>query len=135
MVSFERDWWSMHAKYEVPISYSSKVMAKVKVDNRQTNKQTGQNQYAQDHSNRRHKKPTSNSSILQIYPIFKIIYCTSSYSLNFIHLRVNQIIFEYVETHAKHLSSSELYISSFKLEWQHFKECMCHLQNMKRDFY
>ena len=30
----------MHAKYEVSISYSSKVIAKAKVDNRQTNKQT-----------------------------------------------------------------------------------------------
>ena len=30
----------MHAKYEVSISYGSKVIAKVKVDNRQTNKQT-----------------------------------------------------------------------------------------------
>ena len=36
----------MHAKYEVPISYGSKVMAKVKVDNRQTDRQTGQKQYA-----------------------------------------------------------------------------------------
>ena len=36
--SFER--WSMHAKYEVSISYGSKVIAKVKVDNRQTDKQT-----------------------------------------------------------------------------------------------
>ena len=33
---------SMYAKYEVSISYGSKVIAKVKVDNRQTNKQTGQ---------------------------------------------------------------------------------------------
>ena len=32
--------WSMHAKYEVSISYGSKVIAKVKVDNRQTDKQT-----------------------------------------------------------------------------------------------
>ena len=30
----------MHAKYEVSVSYSSTVIAKVKVDNRQTNKQT-----------------------------------------------------------------------------------------------
>ena len=30
----------MHAKHEVSISYGSKVIAKVKVDNRQTNKQT-----------------------------------------------------------------------------------------------
>ena len=30
----------MHGKYEVSISYSSKVIAKVKVDNRQTDKQT-----------------------------------------------------------------------------------------------
>ena len=41
----------MHAKYEVSISYGSNVIAKVKVDNRQTtdiqtNKQTGQKQYA-----------------------------------------------------------------------------------------
>ena len=30
----------MHAKYEVSISYGSKVIAKVKVDNRQIDKQT-----------------------------------------------------------------------------------------------
>ena len=30
----------MHAKYEASISYGSKVIANVKVDNRQTNKQT-----------------------------------------------------------------------------------------------
>ena len=30
-----RHKWSMHAKYEVSISYGSKVIAKVKVDNRQ----------------------------------------------------------------------------------------------------
>ena len=29
----------MHSKYEVSISYGSKVIAKVKVDNRKTNKQ------------------------------------------------------------------------------------------------
>ena len=34
----------MHAKYEVCISYGSKVIGKVKVDNRQT----GQNQYNKD---------------------------------------------------------------------------------------
>ena len=49
----------MHAKYEVSISYGSKVIAKVKVDNRQTDKQTdrrtGQKQYAPDHSIRGHK--------------------------------------------------------------------------------
>ena len=31
--------WSMHGKYEVSISYGSKGIAKVEVDNRQTNKQ------------------------------------------------------------------------------------------------
>ena len=39
----------MHAKYEVSISYGSKLIAKVKVDrqtDRQTNKQTGQKKYA-----------------------------------------------------------------------------------------
>ena len=30
----------MHAKYEVFISYGSKVIAKIKVDNKHTNKQT-----------------------------------------------------------------------------------------------
>ena len=43
----------MHTKYEVSISYGSKVIAKVKVDNgqanKQTDKQTGQKQYAPDH--------------------------------------------------------------------------------------
>ena len=46
----------MHAKYEVSISNGSKVIANVKVDNRQTNKQTGQKQYAPNHSIRGHKK-------------------------------------------------------------------------------
>ena len=31
----------MHAIYEISVSYGSKVIAKVKVDNRQINKQTG----------------------------------------------------------------------------------------------
>ena len=35
----------MHSKYEVSIFYGSKVIAKVKVDHRQTDKQTGQKQY------------------------------------------------------------------------------------------
>ena len=46
----------MHAKYEVSTSNGSKVIAKVKVDNRQTNKQNGQKQYAPDHSIRGHNK-------------------------------------------------------------------------------
>ena len=46
----------MYAKYEVSISNGSKVIANVKVDNRQTDKQTGQKQYAPDHSIRGHKK-------------------------------------------------------------------------------
>ena len=45
----------MHSKYEVSIFYGSKVIAKVKVDYRQTDKQTGQKQYAPDHSIRGHK--------------------------------------------------------------------------------
>ena len=31
---------SMHAKYKVSVSYGSKVIAKIKVNNRQTNKHT-----------------------------------------------------------------------------------------------
>ena len=54
-----RHLWSMHAKYEVSISNFSKVIAKVKVDNRQidrlTDRQTGQKQYAPDHSIRGHE--------------------------------------------------------------------------------
>ena len=37
LVSFER---SMRAKYEVSISYCSKVIGKIKIDNRQTDRQT-----------------------------------------------------------------------------------------------
>ena len=33
----------MHSEYEVSIFYGLKVIAKVKVDHRQTDKQTGQN--------------------------------------------------------------------------------------------
>ena len=44
---------SMHAKYEVSSSHDSKVMAKVKVDNKQTNRQDIK--YAPDHSIRGHK--------------------------------------------------------------------------------
>ena len=46
----------MRTKYEVSTSNGSKVIANVKVENRQTNKQTGQKQYAPDHSIRGHKK-------------------------------------------------------------------------------
>ena len=42
---------SMHGKYEVSISYSSKVIANVKADKRQT----GQKQHAPDHSMPGHK--------------------------------------------------------------------------------
>ena len=52
----------MHAKYEVSISYGSKVKARVKVDNRQkdlsdrqTNKQTGKKQDAPIHLIWEHK--------------------------------------------------------------------------------
>ena len=55
---------SMHAKYEVSISYSSKIIAKVKVDNVQTNRQTDKTSrqtdrtkaICPDHSIRGHKK-------------------------------------------------------------------------------
>ena len=61
----------MHAKYEVSISFSisygSEVKAKVKVDNRQTYKQTGQKQYAFDHSIRGHKKLMSMMKNVQCY--------------------------------------------------------------------
>ena len=40
----------MHAKYEVSTSNGSQIKAKVKVDDRQTNRQTGQKQYTPDHS-------------------------------------------------------------------------------------
>ena len=36
----------MHAKYELSFSYCSKIIVKVKVDNRVTSKPTGQKQYA-----------------------------------------------------------------------------------------
>ena len=49
---------SMYAKYEVSISYGSKVIANVTFDNRQTNRQTGQKQFAPDHSIRGHKNST-----------------------------------------------------------------------------
>ena len=47
---------SMHAQYEVSISYGSKVKVDNRQTKRQTNKQTGQKQYALDHSIRGHKK-------------------------------------------------------------------------------
>ena len=57
----------MHATYEVFIFYSSKVIAKVKVDNRQTdrqtNKQTGQKQYAPDHLIQGHKNKQENNLV------------------------------------------------------------------------
>ena len=45
----------MHAKYTVSISYGTKVIANVKVDNKQTNRQTGQKQYDLDHSIQGHE--------------------------------------------------------------------------------
>ena len=54
----------MHAKYEASTNVSLMVqklfIANVKVDNRQTNKQTGQKQYAPDLSIRGHKKKMYN---------------------------------------------------------------------------
>ena len=41
----------MHAKYEVSNSYGSKVMAKVKVDNRHTNRQTDKQTNRQNKNN------------------------------------------------------------------------------------
>ena len=41
----------MHAKYEVSISYGSKVIAKVKVENRQTNRRTEKQTDRQDKNN------------------------------------------------------------------------------------
>ena len=55
----------MHAKYEVSTSNGSKVIAKVKVDNRQTNRQTGQKQYAPDHSIGGHKNKYDQSDSLE----------------------------------------------------------------------
>ena len=47
----------MHAKYEVSISYSLKVIVKVKVDNKLTDKQADKTkQYAPDYSIWGHKK-------------------------------------------------------------------------------
>ena len=43
----------MHVKYEVSISYGSKVIAKVKVDNRQTDRQT--NRQTDKQTNRQDK--------------------------------------------------------------------------------
>ena len=41
LVSFKgHHWWSMCAKYEVSISCSSKVIANIKVENRQTDRKT-----------------------------------------------------------------------------------------------
>ena len=65
----------MHAKYEVSISYGSKVIVKVKVDNiqtnrqtdRQTNKQTGQKQYAPNHSIRGHKNINAKKVFLSVW--------------------------------------------------------------------
>ena len=61
----------MHAKYEVSISNGSKVIAKVKVDNRQTDKQTdrqrGQKQYAPDHSIRGHKNTEQQRHIYKLH--------------------------------------------------------------------
>ena len=45
----------MHAKYEVSITYGSKVVAKVEVDNRQTDKRQDKNNMPPDHSIRGHK--------------------------------------------------------------------------------
>ena len=41
----------MHTKYEVSIFYSSKVIEKVKVDNRQTDKLTNKQTDGQDENN------------------------------------------------------------------------------------
>ena len=80
----------MHAKYEVSISNGSKVIAKVKVHNtqtdkqtdRQTNRQTGQKQYAPDHSIRGHKNILQNTVLLKITDKKCIILRYGDYSAN-----------------------------------------------------
>ena len=49
----------MHAKYRVSVFYGSKFIAKVKVDNRQTNRTK---QYAPDHLIRGHKNSKLDSN-------------------------------------------------------------------------
>ena len=53
----------MHTKYELSTFNGSKVIANVKVDNRQTNKQTEQKQYAPDHSIQGHKNSSKKKNV------------------------------------------------------------------------
>ena len=73
----------MHTKYEVSISYGSKVLAKVKVDNRQTDKQTNR----QDKNNMRpekiwaHKKTSHAGKHLEfLWVIYVHVKCESHIS-------------------------------------------------------
>ena len=83
----------MHAKYEVSISYGSKVVTKVKVDTRQT----GQKQYAPDHAIRGHKimawkRITDGWAIGLVAPIYysdfaRVIYINTVLQNTFISLQ------------------------------------------------
>ena len=55
----------MHAKYEASISYGSKVIANVKVDNRQTKRQTNR----QDKNN---MPPIIRSGVIKINNMYRV---------------------------------------------------------------
>ena len=86
----------MHAKYEVSISYSPKVTAKVKVDNRQKNKQTGQKQYmppiVSPPANTEYRKPNPRfwkPAFIQIIQTdcYKLMYYQWFWKLHYINYR------------------------------------------------
>ena len=66
----------MHAKYEVSISYGSIVIAKVKVDNRQTDKQT-------DREDKNNMPPIIRSGGIKINGINGVLFFLTLMVINF----------------------------------------------------
>ena len=69
----------MHAKYEVSIFYGLKVIANVKVDNRQTNRQD-KNNMPPDHSIRGHQNGRKLALIMSLWNRAEIVYGLTYYS-------------------------------------------------------
>ena len=89
----------MHAKYKVSISNDSKVMAKVKVDNRQTDSQTGQKQYAPNHSIRGHKngfKVCANQKLCHTHNLVKENYFAHT-KIGVVATRISNCLWENIK--------------------------------------
>ena len=123
----------MHAKYEVSISYGSKVIVKVKVDNRQTNKQTGQKQYTPDHSIQGHVRNKSfnefSSSIL-LHKMPKLYLWHHSRTATFQPIKIHvylpflchKLNYEIALVHSVNRTRQSMFVKHVPLLWAYFIE-------------